>query len=122
VGDQKHVHGVTRAYMAAAIEQGVPKQFDLCASQDGTGLFQCFSDSGARMTAAAAYIRPASRRDNLGLRVGVHVTRILFDDRCRVGWLFVCLKKKKKFPDHTLIFEFPNFELPAYPPQCIHIH
>jgi choline dehydrogenase len=95
VADLKHVHELSRVYVTAAVEQGMPKQYDFNGEeQAGTGFFQVLSDSGERQSTATAYVRPAGRRANLGLRVGVQVTRVLFEGNRAVGVAYVRANEK----------------------------
>ena len=55
------------------------------ASQEGVGYYQITSKGGKRMSAARAYLHPASRRPNCHVESKAHITRILFDSKTATG-------------------------------------
>jgi choline dehydrogenase len=77
VADLRHVNPVSRAFVDACAELGLPRNPDFNgAEQAGAGFYQVTQARGARCSAAAAYVRPVARRRNLVVRTGVHVTRL----------------------------------------------
>jgi choline dehydrogenase-like flavoprotein len=78
VEDPRYVHPLTRAFLDAAVEAGLPPNDDFNgAEQDGVGLYQLTQRGGRRWSAADAYLRPASRRPNLTVRTDALVTRVV---------------------------------------------
>ena len=55
------------------------------ATQEGCGIYQVTQIDGERCSAARAYIHPHRRRDNLSVRTGATVRRIVFDGRRAIG-------------------------------------
>ena len=79
-------HPLTRVYLAAGQEAGLPRSHDLNgASIEGVGLYQVNTRNGFRMSAARAYLWPAQKRPNLRVEVNVLVTRILLAGKRAVG-------------------------------------
>lgn len=80
------VHPLTRCYLAAAEQAGLPRNHDFNgASQEGVGVYQISAKNGRRMSAARAFLRPAMRRRNVRVEAGALATRILFEGRRAVG-------------------------------------
>ena len=81
-----HVHPLTRRYLEAARQAGLPANPDFNgASQEGAGVYQITTRNGRRMSAARAFLRPAMRRPNLTVETGAHATRIRFEGRRATG-------------------------------------
>ncbi len=86
VADLRYVNPLTRAFLAAAEELGVPGNPDFNgAAQDGAGLYQVTQKNGRRHSAADAYLRPALGRANLRVTTGALTTRVLLEDERAVG-------------------------------------
>jgi len=86
VADPRHVHPLSRAFVAAALECGLPANDDFNgATQEGAGLFQVTQQRGARHSTAAAYLTPARHRTNLTIRTTAQALRILLHDKRAVG-------------------------------------
>lgn len=84
------VHPLTRRYLAAAGQAGLPHNPDFNgASQEGVGVYQISAKNGRRMSAARAFLRPAMRRRNVRVEAGALATRILFEGRRAVGVAYV---------------------------------
>lgn len=80
VADLRWVHPLTRMFLQAADELGLPRNADFNgARQEGFGLFQVTQRRGQRVSAAAAYLTPVLRRRNLTVRTGAQVTRLVFN-------------------------------------------
>eukprot|EP00163_Fabomonas_tropica_P008457 TRINITY_DN1813_c0_g1_i2.p1 TRINITY_DN1813_c0_g1~~TRINITY_DN1813_c0_g1_i2.p1 ORF type:complete len:561 (-),score=66.37 TRINITY_DN1813_c0_g1_i2:1755-3437(-) len=100
VGDLKYTHEVTRTFVTAAMEQGIPKQYDFNgAEQDGSGFFQAVHNSGARQSTCFAYLRPVGHRNNLTVRGGVQVSRIVMEGTRATGVAYV--RDNRKFEMHA---------------------
>lgn len=79
-------HELIEAFIAAAEATGVPRTRDFNGrSQEGAGYFQLTTRNGWRMSAAAAYLKPAEKRDNLKIITDTQVLRVLFEGRRAVG-------------------------------------
>ncbi|MGA7921162.1 MAG: choline dehydrogenase [Candidatus Acidiferrales bacterium] len=90
VADPECVNPLTRAFLAAANEAGIPSNPDFNgATQQGAGLHQLTQKNGARCSSVDAYLKPALARPNLTVLTGVHATRLAIEnDRAR-GVIFL---------------------------------
>ncbi len=97
VADPRHVHPLSRAFVAAAVECGLPANDDFNgAQQDGAGLFQVTQQRGSRHSTAAAYLAPARHRTNLEICTAAHALRVLFHNKHAVGVEFLRDGKKEQ--------------------------
>lgn len=79
-------HELIEAFIASAEVNGVPRTKDFNGqSQEGAGYFQLTTKNGWRMSAAAAYLKPAEKRENLTIITDTQVLRVLFEGRRAVG-------------------------------------
>lgn len=79
-------HELIESFIGAAQANGVPRTADFNgAAQEGAGYFQLTTRNGWRMSAAAAYLKPAQKRDNLKIITDTQVLRVLFEGRRAVG-------------------------------------
>jgi choline dehydrogenase len=86
VSDTRHPDPLSDAFIAAAVEIGVPFNADFNgATQEGVGLFQTTTRRGRRASTAVAYLRPAMKTGKLRVETGAHAQRILFEGRRAVG-------------------------------------
>ncbi len=80
VSDLRQTSDLTRAFVRAAQEAGIPFTPDFNgARQRGVGFNQTTTRNGRRCSAAVGYLRPALQTGNLEIRTGCLVTRVLFD-------------------------------------------
>ncbi len=80
VCDLSWVNPLSRAFVDAAAECGLPRNRDFnAAGQDGAGMFQVTQRKGKRYGVAAAFLRPALRRPNLRVLINAYATRVLLD-------------------------------------------
>ncbi|MDQ6215947.1 GMC family oxidoreductase [Achromobacter insolitus] len=80
VTDIDWIHPLCEAFIAGAVEQGIPRNPDYNgAEQAGVGYFQRTIDRGWRMSTAKCFLKPAMGRKNLEVRTYAQATRILFD-------------------------------------------
>ena len=80
------VHPITRTYIAAAAEAGIPFNADYNgAEMEGASYFQITTTGRLRASVARAYLKPASHRRNLQIKTGALATRILFDGKSATG-------------------------------------
>ena len=80
VADQRHSHPLSRAFIRACQQYGIPYNSDFNGKrQSGAGLYQVTNRHGRRCSAAVAYLRPARRRSNLTIRTGVFVRRLVME-------------------------------------------
>jgi len=82
----KAVHPLTKRYLAAAQQAGLPFNPDFNgATQEGVGVYQITTRNGRRMSAARAFLRPAMKRANVRVETNALATRILFEGKRAVG-------------------------------------
>jgi len=80
VQDLKHKSVLTRAFVTATRECGLPANEDFNgATQDGTGFYQVTQRDGRRWSAADAYLRPALGRPNLTVHTDALATEVLVE-------------------------------------------
>jgi choline dehydrogenase len=80
VVDQRSPHVITRAYVAAAAQAGLPLNPDFNgAVHDGIGIYQATQHAGRRCSAASAFLKPARDRQNLSVVTGALATRIVVE-------------------------------------------
>lgn len=86
VSDQRHTHSLSKAFVQACQEYGMPYSADFNgAEQAGAGLYQVTNRGGWRCSAATAYLRDVRRRPNLEIRTGVLVHRVVFEKQRASG-------------------------------------
>jgi choline dehydrogenase len=84
VSDQ--VHPVTRHFLAAARELGLPQTADMNGAEcEGATVYRINTSGGRRMHSARAFLAPALTRPNLTLMTGAFVERIEFEGRRAVA-------------------------------------
>ena len=80
VSDQRHILPMTRAWLRACQDYGVPFNEDFNSGQQaGCGFYQVNTRQGRRASAATAYLDPARSRPSLTVCTGTVVTRILIE-------------------------------------------
>jgi choline dehydrogenase len=83
-------HELIDAFIAGAMETGVPRRDDFNAeSQEGAGYYQLTTSRGLRCSASVAYLRSARKRRNLEILTHAHVRCIEFDGRRAVGIRYI---------------------------------
>ena len=86
VSDIRDKHPLATAFIDAAVECGYPRNDDFNgADQEGAGFYQNTMRGGVRSSTAAAYLKPARRRDNLHVVSEALTTRLLFEGRRATG-------------------------------------
>jgi choline dehydrogenase len=86
VSDMRIRRNVCDAFIAACGELGIPPNDDFNgARQEGAGYFQLTTRNGFRCSTAAAYLRPAKRRQNLKVVTHALTERIVFEDHRAAG-------------------------------------
>ena len=86
VSDLKHRSAMTRAFVAAARESGLPANEDFNgARQDGVGFYQVTQRDGRRWSAADAYLRQAMGRPNLTVATDSRASRIVVEGGRAIG-------------------------------------
>lgn len=79
-------HPLCNTFLEAAKQSGFNYNPDFNGeTQEGVGYYQITTKNGRRMSAARAYLHPASRRANCQVEANAHVTRILFQNRRAIG-------------------------------------
>ena len=82
VSDWRHDDPLSKAFVKAAVERGIPFNPDFNgAKQEGAGFFQTTTRSGRRASSAFSYLRPAKQRGNLSIETSALAQRILFEGR-----------------------------------------
>src|SRR5690349_3134397 len=82
VSDLRSVNPLSKAFVAACQEIGIPRNEDFNGeTQEGAGFFQVTQKRGKRHSTAAAYLKPALSRPNLTVQTNAHTTRLLFEGR-----------------------------------------
>ena len=90
VSDLRNDHPYCDAWVAAAVESGLPRNPDFNgATTYGAGAYQLSIDRGWRQSAAVAFLRPVRARRNLAVLPRALATRVLFEGTRAVGveWL-----------------------------------
>jgi choline dehydrogenase-like flavoprotein len=78
VSDQVQPHPLTRMFVEAGREVGLPFNRDFNgASQEGIGTYQVTQVNGKRRSAADAFLHPVRRRPNLTVLTHAYATRVL---------------------------------------------
>ncbi|HTT52513.1 MAG TPA: GMC family oxidoreductase N-terminal domain-containing protein [Streptosporangiaceae bacterium] len=86
VQDLKHKSALTRAFVAASRDCGLPANEDFNgATQDGTGFYQVTQRDGRRWSAADGYLRPALARPNLTVHTDALATGVVVEAGRAVG-------------------------------------
>lgn len=86
VTDIDWIHPLCEAFIAGAVEQGIPRNPDYNgAEQAGVGYFQRTIEHGWRMSTAKCFLKPAMARKNLDVRTCAQAMRIVFEAGCAVG-------------------------------------
>ena len=86
VSDIDHIHPLTRAWLLACQQQGLPLNPDFNSGQQaGCGLYQITARNGRRSSAAVAYLHPARKRRNLSVLTGARVLSVLVERGRAVG-------------------------------------
>ncbi len=77
---------IADAFIKAAQQYGIPYNPDFNgAQQAGVGFYQLTQRDGKRSSAASAYVRPNAGRNNLEVRTGVFINRIVIENHRAVG-------------------------------------
>jgi choline dehydrogenase-like flavoprotein len=86
VSNPRHLHPLSRAFVAAAQEAGFKLNPDFNGeSQSGVGFYQTTTNKGRRWSSAQAFIRAAEKRPNFSLRAKTRVARVLFEGKRATG-------------------------------------
>jgi len=77
---------ICEAFFAAAGEIGIPRNRDMAGEkQDGVGYYQLTQRHVRRSSASSAYLNPARSRNNLTVRTGAQVLRVVVENGRAVG-------------------------------------
>lgn len=86
VNTGSHLHPLSKAFVAAAQEVGLPYNPDFNGStQEGVGPYQATTHRGRRWSSSKAFLHKAEARGNLTVRASTRVARILFDGKRCTG-------------------------------------
>lgn len=79
-------HPLSQAFVAAALEAGLPANPDFNGDrQEGVGFYQSTTRKGRRWSAAAAFLRKAEKRPNLRIETGRRCAGVVVDGRRATG-------------------------------------
>lgn len=86
VGDIPTTSVLTRTFVDAAVELGLPRNPDFNGEfQEGAGIFQTTVHHGLRWSAASAFLRPVLKRRNLVVMEDCRVRRIIIEGKRAIG-------------------------------------
>ena len=86
VSDQVGPHPITRAFVKAAQQWGLPYNSDFNGeTMYGAGLYQVTCRDGRRRSAAVSYLNPIRDRKNLRIETGARVTRLVLEKGRAIG-------------------------------------
>ncbi|MDK3019765.1 GMC family oxidoreductase [Pseudodonghicola flavimaris] len=95
VSETNYHHPLSRAFIRAAQQTGVPYNPDFNGGQqEGVGFFQTTTHDGRRWSAAIAFLRDAEKRQNLNIMTEARVARLTFEGTRATG---VELEDGRKF-------------------------
>jgi choline dehydrogenase-like flavoprotein len=90
VTDQVQPHPLTRVFVQAAQEVGLPFSRDFNgATQEGVGTYQVTQVNGRRHSAADAFVHPVRRRPNLTVLTHAYATKLIVERGRAVGVQFI---------------------------------
>ncbi len=97
VTDFTHINPLTRVFLDACQENGIPKNDDFNGrGQYGSGYFQYTVKHGRRMSSARAFLHPANRaRRNLDVIANVLVTKVVVEHQRATGVEVVVNRERK---------------------------
>ena len=79
-------HGVSKAFVAAALEAGHEPNADFNgATQEGFGFFELNQKRGERMSSARSFLHPVADRPNLHILTETATQRVLLEEQRAVG-------------------------------------
>jgi len=82
VSNNTYLHPLSKAFVAAAQEAGLPYNSDFNGKvQEGVGFFQTTTRGGRRWSSARAFLRKTALRKNLTVRASTRVARVLFEGK-----------------------------------------
>lgn len=86
VMDQKWSNPTSRAFVESAAALQLPLNGDFNgAKQDGFGLYQVTQKGGERWSSARAYVEPLRGKDNIDIRTGALVEKLVIEHGCVTG-------------------------------------
>lgn len=86
VADLRDPNPLSRAFIQACQQVGLPLNDDHNgAAQEGFGFYRVTQKDGQRHSTAAAYLKPATSRDNLRVETDALASRLLFDGKRCTG-------------------------------------
>lgn len=90
VSDLVNPHPLSKAFVRAGQEFGLPYNSDFNgADQHGVGFYQTTTFNSRRCSAAVGYLRPARHRQNLVIKTGTMVKRVVIDHDQATGILAI---------------------------------
>ena len=96
VEDRRYTHPLSHAWVESAVAHGFKPTDDFNgAEQEGTGLYQVTCKKGRRWSVDNAYLQPAIGRDNLTVRTGALVSRVVVDKGRAVGVAYLLGREER---------------------------
>ena len=89
VSDLRHHNPLSRAFIEAAVQAGLPANDDFNGPHlEGVGLYQVTQKDGARCSSAAGYLTPVRARGNLTVVTGALVERVVIENGRATGVVY----------------------------------
>jgi choline dehydrogenase len=86
VSENRSRYSTCAAFIEAAVEAGLERSEDFNGPrQDGVGWYQVTQRDGMRCSTAVAYLHPVLGRENLTVKTGAYVTRLLLEGSRAAG-------------------------------------
>ena len=96
VEDRRYTHPLSHAWVESAVANGFKPTDDFNgAEQEGAGLYQVTCKKGHRWSVDQAYLQPAIDRDNLTVRTGALVSRVVVEGGRAVGVSYLLGREEK---------------------------
>jgi len=96
VEDRRYTHPLSHAWVESAVANGFKPTDDFNgAEQEGAGLYQVTCRRGRRWSVDKAYLVPAIGRDNLTVRTGALVSRVVVESGRAVGVAYLLGREER---------------------------
>ncbi len=96
VEDRRYTHPLSQAWVESAVANGFKPTDDFNgAEQEGAGLYQVTCRKGRRWSVDDAYLQPAAGRDNLTVRTGALVSRVVVEGGRAVGVAYLLGREER---------------------------
>jgi len=96
VEDRRYTHPLSEAWVESAVASGFKPTDDFNgAEQEGAGQYQVTCRKGRRCSVDQAYLQPAIARDNLTVRTGALVSRVVLEGGHAVGVAYLLGREER---------------------------